>query len=113
LIFCTMSPQGKNACFTLNNYNAEHVAQLLALYPDHVSYIIFGHEEGESGTPHLQGYIQCNSNKRLAGLKKLQGNAHWELARGNAQENITYCSKDGSVEPSGFPESLKKGNGTI
>lgn len=84
----------KNWLFTVNNYTPEDIS-LFEEFP--CNYLIFGKEIGEKGTPHLQGYVQLLSKKRLTGLKKIHATAHWEAARGTAQENITYCSKDGEL----------------
>lgn len=54
-------------------------------------------EVGESGTPHLQGYIKLASTKRLAGMKSLCDRAHWEIAKGNEEQCVAYCRKDGNM----------------
>jgi hypothetical protein len=38
---------------------------------------------------------------RLTGLKKLLMKAHWEPAKGNADSNVKYCSKEGNVTTRG------------
>ena len=96
----------RNWCFTLNNYTDEHVAALDALHPSHVSYLLFGFETGESGTPHLQGYVQFTKKLRLTGVRKLiPGNAHVEVAKGSADDNYKYCTKGGDFKEYG---SIKK-----
>lgn len=83
-------------CFTLNNYTDQHVLHLQRLTTsDGVKFLIFGRETGENGTPHLQGYIEFNSPKRLKGASTVLGarNFHLEKARGNAAQSIDYCSK--------------------
>jgi len=84
--------QGKRWLFTLNNFTEEDLAWRDSLQGIS-SYGIVGKEVGESGTPHLQGYVIWNGNKRLAGCKKEHPGAHWELARGSSNQNRTYCSK--------------------
>lgn len=49
---------------------------------------------GDSGTPHLQGYVTAPKKFRWSELK-LPKEIHWEKAKGTAAENATYCSKDG------------------
>ncbi len=85
-------------CFTLNNYTPQELELLQALEPsDDLRYMIFGIEEGEEGTPHLQGYAEFYSAKRLRSVKQVNGltRAHLEPAKGNQEQNIAYCSKDG------------------
>jgi len=52
---------------------------------------------GESGTPHIQGYVkfqkkqrpfECVPNKRI----------HWEKCKGSEEDNLKYCSKDENYE---------------
>ena len=44
----------RRICFTKNNYEESDIDALLA--EERFSYVIFGLEVGEQGTPHLQGY---------------------------------------------------------
>lgn len=89
-------------CFTLNNYDelaVEHVRSVLA--SDKIRYAIFGYEVGESGTPHLQGYVAFLKPQRLSACKKAIARAHWEPAKGNEEQNYEYCSKEGNFEEFG------------
>ena len=63
-------------------------------------YLVYGREIGESLTPHLQGTIAFECNKRLSGVRKLVPRAHWEPTR-RLQESVAYCKKDGNVYESG------------
>lgn len=86
----------RNWCFTLNNYDEAELVALRESLSDStkVRYAIFGKEIGESGTPHLQGYVSLKKVQRLSGIKKVVGNrAHVEVANGDERQNITYCSK--------------------
>jgi len=38
------------------------------------------------------------ANKRLAGCKKLHSTAHWEIAIGSTEQNLTYCGKENITE---------------
>lgn len=83
-------------CFTINNYTPA-IEQLVQNYPH--EYLIYGREVGASGTPHLQGYIRFANARSLRSVisdTALWG-AHWEIAKGNPQQNIDYCSKEGNV----------------
>lgn len=81
-------------CFTLNNPLDEEEKSLKEL---ECRYMIFGREVGEEGTPHLQGYVYFKSLKSLKQVKKCMPRAHLEVAKGNPDQNIEYCSKDGDV----------------
>lgn len=88
----------KNWCFTLNNYTDDDITRLNDLTnTDHtVAYIIYGKEIGESGTPHLQGYINVTQRLRFTTVKDIIGsNPHVEVAR-NVNASINYCKKDGN-----------------
>lgn len=94
--------QSRRWCFTLNNYDVlalEHVRSVLKL--DKVKYAIFGHEVGESGTSHLQGYVSFTKPARHTAVHKAIPRAHWEVAKGTEQQNYEYCSKDGDYEEFG------------
>ncbi len=97
----TKSPpiQGKRWCFTLNNPKDGMIEQIEQEFKRlNLKYII-GSEVGESGTPHLQGYIEADKKMRPSQIKWSFGKwstAHWEKAKGNTIENITYCSKEGN-----------------
>lgn len=86
--------RSRNFCFTLNNFTEE---ELSAVKQWQCRYLIFGKEVGESGTPHLQGYVCFENQKTLTALKKLLDRAHWEIARGTPKQASEYCEKDGDV----------------
>jgi len=83
--------RGRAWCFTLNNYTKEDVERIQGIV---CKYLILGDETGESGTPHLQGYVSFATAKRFTAVKELLGErCHIENARGSAAENRAYCSK--------------------
>lgn len=87
--------------FTFNNY-ADHVPHVtLVRSAEHVKFFVIGREVGESGTPHLQGYIYFATLKSLTQCRALLPLAHWTIARGTAQENYAYCTKDGNFDEGG------------
>jgi len=98
--------ESKNWCFTINNY-AE--TDLFSVKEIACKYIIVGKEVAASGTPHLQGYVSFDSNKRFKAVKKLfPHGTHLEKAKGSALQNIAYCSKeDSTAYTSGVPPASK------
>lgn len=79
---------------TLNTYSEEEYQNLLFTFGPHK--FIIGKEVGESGTPHLQMYVNFGKNPRsLRTMKIINSRAHWEFAKGNDGQNYNYCSKDG------------------
>jgi len=102
-------PGAKNWCFTLNNYSESDVQRLLQLETaSSVSYCVFGREIGESGTPHLQGFVSFVSRTTRQAAVALLGQAHFSVAR-QVQNSIEYCKKDGNFEEFGSPPSLSSG----
>ena len=89
----------KDWVFTLNNYTDDEVGILNGVLEDATKcrYGVYGREVGESGTPHLQGFVQFVNRKRpnqvsaLLGIRRL----HCEARRGTPDEAATYCKKDG------------------
>jgi len=105
-------PGAKNWCFTLNNYEDGDVARLLALETEgSVAYCIFGREIGESGTPHLQGFIQFSSRKTRTAALALVGQAHFSVCR-FVQKSIDYCKKEGNFSEVGTPPTSSAGQRT-
>jgi hypothetical protein len=101
----------KNWVFTINNYSDEDLAKCDSFGIQKCKYLIRGLEVGENGTPHIQGYLQLLNRSRLGGLKKnFHATAHFEIARGTAEEASNYCKKDGNFLEHG--ELVKKGQRT-
>lgn len=95
--------------FTINNYTPEEERSLKDI--DCTTWIIFGKERGEAGTPHLQGACVFNNAKTLSAIKKIPGfsRAHIETMRGTPQQNKEYCSKEGDVfEKGSLPQQGKR-----
>lgn len=92
-------------CFTLNNYTEqeyEFLSSALRAESEKYFYIV-GKEVGESGTPHLQGYVELKAEKKkFRPLPKFaierdgKQAMHFERAKGSRQQNYVYCSKDGN-----------------
>lgn len=101
-----MAPRDNKAkrwVFTLNNWTANELQTILDSARTNASYAVVGREQGEGGTPHLQGYIEWNSAIRFTTCKNRLGGdrLHIEVAKGDAQQNRTYCTKEGDFEEIG------------
>lgn len=77
--------------FTFNNYDGIVTAEDFGKY---FRYCCFQEELGENGTPHLQGYLELTRGVRLAAVKKMLPQAHWEIRRGTQEEAIAYVTKE-------------------
>lgn len=89
--------RGRAWCFTLNNPTETEIERLSRVVGDDISYICWGREVGDAGTPHLQGYLELGRKHRLNGVKQLVGERlHLELRRGTQEQAILYCQKDGA-----------------
>lgn len=98
------SVQKKAWCFTLNNYTDNDEQYLAACTTRGCTYLIYGREVGESGTPHLQGYIEMatkSTRGRVGGV--IGARAHLEPRRGSQSQAIDYCKKDGDFVEFGSP----------
>jgi len=86
--------RSRSICFTINNY-CEDILSNLRTVSSTVRFMVFQCEQGESGTPHIQGYCVADNARTLGSWKRVVGDrAHIEFARGTADQNEEYCSKD-------------------
>lgn len=97
----------RNVVFTANNYTAGSRDRVKAL--DSVNYGIVGAEVGDSGTPHLQGYLQLKKPMRLKAitdaLTAACGNSvYCQPAKGGYAANKEYCSKGSDYIEWGEPK---------
>lgn len=105
-----MTSRSKTFCFTINNYTEDDEQNLANLYETgEVQYLVYGREEGQQGTKHLQGYIVFKSVKRFQQVKNIFPTAHLEQSRGNVEQNYNYCTKDGDYEEFGNKPVLHQG----
>lgn len=81
----------KSWVFTLNNYTEQDIEICKAWVK---SYLVLGKEVGESGTPHIQGFVTFTRSYRLAGVCTLLERAHWEIAK--CADAANYCMKEGN-----------------
>ncbi len=97
----TINPRSRlrKACFTLNNYSEEEYNKITQSFST-FKYVIG--KEGDEKTPHLQGYVEFNKQLSFKQIKEMIPRAHIEKPRGNRDQNIAYCSKEGNFV-SNFP----------
>lgn len=64
-----------------------------------VSFVVMQLERTQEDRLHYQGYVQLPRKQRLTWLRRhVLEKAHWEVARGTANDNIAYCTKEDSRE---------------
>lgn len=90
--------------FTWNNYAADDVEHVKEYIKSECVYGCFSQEVGESGTPHLQGYVRWKNKRSCEALKKAMKNKiHYGdqngYTNGTAEQNRNYCA--GLVEKKG------------
>lgn len=61
---------------------------------DKMNYLIYQLEEGELGTPHLQGFVQYKISTAITAVIKYFTGAHVIVSNGTPEQNKTYCSKE-------------------
>ena len=87
--------KGRKWCLTVNNYTEEEYTEMISTFTMKNWLHIVGKEGATDATPHLQVYIECKSTIRFCTLKKLFPRAHIEKAKGNKEQNLKYCMKEG------------------
>lgn len=100
-----MTRSAKHYCFTLNNYSNDHKDELKSLFDGGgILYLVYGEEVGDSGTPHLQGYVAFIARKTFNSVKRaLPNGSHIEAIKGSPARNVEYCKKDGVFTEFGTP----------
>lgn len=125
----------RNRCwlFTLNNYTQDDLSHLFEEITtvgglsvtrqakvmddtgkkvekaNNVSYIVVGMEVGDSGTPHLQGYVEFKNARRLAGVRKvISMRAAFFVRGGTPKQASDYCKK-GEQSHKEWEESRENG----
>ena len=103
IIFQQIMTRSARFCFTTNNYTAATVALFSGLIDrEDVSYLVFGREVApETGTPHLQGYVEFSARRAIGRVRDLLTRSHVEVARGSPEQCSQYCKKDGDYEEFG------------
>lgn len=105
--------RSKSWCFTINNPTEQDNVELedLRLL---ASYIVWGAEVGDSGTPHYQGYVIFDRVLSLPQARSYLNRAHFEARRGTHRQASDYCKKDGNfVEYGVLPSSASEASKTM
>lgn len=89
-----MTTKSRGYCFTINNFTGWDEADVERLQ-ECATYYVYGKEVGESGTPHLQGYVRFKNPVGFNRIKQLLPRAHIERQKGTCLEAANYCKKDG------------------
>nr|WAE42900.1 MAG: replication associated protein [Cressdnaviricota sp.] len=95
--------------FTCNNYTPEMEEQIQGI---ECSYLVYGHEQGVEGTPHLQGYIEFSSVNKFEQVRKKLVHSRIAPRKGTPQQAAEYCKKDkdyyekGEISHQGKSQSL-------
>jgi hypothetical protein len=88
--------------FVLNNYDEKEFEEFKDL---ETKYTVIGEEVGDSGTPHLQGYVYFANKMSLKQLRLINSRAHYEMQKGTCDQAADYCKKDGKFfEKGNFPK---------
>lgn len=101
-------------CLTINNPGAEYPDKLKDVHRDHgMTYLVAQKEKGAEGTEHIQAYCHFENQVSFTTVKTIFQGAHIEAARGSAEENRTYCTKEetrigGPWEYGTMPQSGKR-----
>ena len=97
---CSSQKRGGNTinparkwCFTFNNYTESDIINLCSKLSVCSNYL-FTREIGDSGTPHLQGFIEFHSKTRPMTVIHNVKSIHWEKCKGTKEENESYVMKD-------------------
>lgn len=106
-----MTTRSRNYVFTINNPTPADAGALQRLADSGVAkYICWQPERGESGTDHLQGYVEFRTPSSVSSAtRNLGGRAHVETRRGTQAQAIEYCSKPGGTGE--FQEFGERGPG--
>lgn len=105
--------RAKRWVFTLNNWTEDELQTILDAGRLRASYLVVGREQGEQGTPHLQGYVEWHVPIRFSTCKRiLSDRAHLEIARAPAPENRAYCTKENDFEEIGTCPTTGQGRRT-
>lgn len=92
----------KSWVFTLNNYSDADMRRLDSfMAADVIEYMVYGKEIGDSGTPHLQGFVVWKNRKSFQSTRDLMPfGTHLKpkSVKSTVEEAAAYCRKDGDYK---------------
>lgn len=108
--------KNRNWCFTINNYEklSDLVLNDMRRELSAAKYWVIGKEVApNTGTKHFQGFVSFNNPQWFSRVQKClkDTGAHIEWCKGSAEQNITYCKKEGDWEEYGEPPMSQKRKG--
>jgi len=95
-----MVRKSRGFVFTLNNYTEDEYLQVKSIP---CRFMVVGREVGESGTPHLQGFVYFENGRSELSIRGLLPRAHVECQKGSNKSAIEYCKKEGDFIEIGNP----------
>ena len=83
------SSQRSRWVFTLNNYDEKtNYREHLLKDEFKIRRAVFGYERGpQTGTKHIQGYLELDRSCRIVHIKRISPTAYWEVATRRALSN--------------------------
>lgn len=104
-----MTNRSRAYCFTINNYTPFDLEEVNSLEAS-CRYLVYGFEVGEERkTPHIQGYVYFTIVKSLRQVSAMLSRANLQAAKGSAEQNREYCTKEGNFHEFGeIPKSQKR-----
>lgn len=100
--------RARNWFLTINNYTEEDISYATAYSCE---YILIGKEIGEKcHTPHLHLYFELKNAKSFSKIKKEFPRANIQVAKGNAEQNKNYLSKQELIYEFGEPKKQGERN---
>lgn len=91
-----LQSRSRYVCFTFNNPTDVEVDAIKEMLSTKCDYAVYGVERGESGTLHLQGYMEVKREARarlLTVSRWFPRQAHVEARKGSRMQCVMYCMK--------------------
>jgi len=93
----TPSKVSRSWCFTINNWTQPEYDHLVEMKTQMKKLMVGKEVAPTTGTPHLQGYLVLSQPRtRKWCSTNLCSRASWEVAKGSAEQNRTYVTKQDS-----------------